>query len=248
MISREELQDELIEKYRDLVAARYDYDNLEAQFILDESVTPELTEKVKTYFLSYIYPSKEKRRILNKAFADLDKHIKNPTHLLKLLGDAPGILLKFGWQFPKAIKAGMQTLKSFKTASKFEEDLFETALAHEVSLPISDEEFEAIIADLDEDELREFIEEFEDLLTSLTDTKLLEKTTEILNDLIRKMEKQSDFFSQEEVAAMKIGNDILYNGYHLFDNMSSAEKKEMIRLIMQAENHFIDELLEKYED
>lgn len=245
-MKKKALLDEMIEKYRILVAERYDFSSLEDKFILDESVTPELTNKVKAYFLNYIYPSKEQREILNMAFEDLDKHIKNPAHLLKLLGDAPGIILKFGWQFPKALRAGFQTLKSFRAASKFEKDLVRLAEKNQVTLPISMEEFEEIIADLPQDELREFIDEMEDLLTSLTDSKLLKKTTEILNELIAKMEDQKDFYSKEEIDAMKIGVDILDNGYHLFDNMSSAEKREMIILIMKAENHFIDELNAKY--
>jgi hypothetical protein len=240
------LQHELIDTYRKLVAERYDFRSLQAKFVLDESITPELTEKVKEYFLNYIYPSQDQREILNRAFEDLDRHFKNPSHLLKLLGDAPGIIFKFGWQFPKAIKAGLQTLKSFKSASKFEKDLIKIAKKKKVSIPINAQQFEAIIADLPQDELREFIGEFEALLSSLTDSKLLKRTTEILKELLAKMEEQIEFYSKEEVAAMHIGIDILENGYHLFDNMSSAEKEEMIDLIMKAENQFIDELEEKY--
>lgn len=238
--------DEMIEKYRGLVSQRYDFNSLEEKFILDECITPELTEKVKDYFLNYIYPSKEDREILNKAFDDLDHHIKNPSHILKLLGDAPGIMLKFGWQFPKALRAGFQTLKSFKAASRFEKDLVKLAKKKKAKLPISDAKFEEIIAELPQEDLREFIDDMEDLLTSLTDSKLLKRTTEILKELKLKMEDDKDFYSEEEIEALQIGIDILENGYLLFDRMSEAEKSEMIKLIMQAEYHFIDELNEKY--
>ena len=245
-MKKQELLNELIENYRDLVQERYDFDSLESKFILDESVTPELTDKVRSYFLNYIYPSKDQREILNKAFDDLDKHIKNPSHILKLIGDAPGIILKFGWHFPKAIKAGMQVLKSFNSAAKFEKDLVKIAKKKKVQSPISAIEFEEIIADLSREELIDFIEQFEDLLTNLTDSKLLYKTCEILNQLVVKMKEDPKFYSEEEVEAMEIGIDILDNGYKLFDNMSSAEKREMIDLIIKAETHFIDELEEKY--
>jgi hypothetical protein len=245
-MKKEDLLNELIENYRELVAERYEFKSLQSKFILDESVTQELTDKVKTYFLNYIYPSKDQREILNKAFQDLDKHMKNPSHLLKLVGDAPVIIFKFGWQFPKAIRAGMQTLKSFKAATKFEKDLLKIARKKGAKSPIGAKLFEEIIADLPQDELRDFIDEFEDLLTSLTDSNLLKKTTEILKELVSNMKDQDKFYSSEEVAAMRIGIDILENGYHLFDNMSAAEKEEMIELIMKAEHHFIQELDEKY--
>lgn len=245
-MKKEELLGELIENYRELVGERYEFEALQERFLLDESVTPELTNKVKSYFLHYIYPSPDQRKILNKAFADLDTHIKNPSHLLKLIGDAPGIILKFGWQFPKAIKAGMQILKSFNSASKFEDDLVKIAKQKKVKSPISNKEFEEIIADLSPTELKDFIDQFEDLLTNLTDSKLLKKTCQILEQLVEKMEEDPDFYSEEEVAALKIGIDILENGYHLFDNMSNAEKREMIDLIIKAENHFIEELKERY--
>ena len=86
----------------------------------------------------------------------------------------------------------------------------------------------------------------EDLLTSLTDSKLLKRTTEILKELKSKMEKEKAFYSDEEIDALQIGIDILENGYLLFEKMNNHEKDEMIQLIMQAENHFIDELNEKY--
>lgn len=245
-MNKEALVNELINKYRDLVSDRYEYEKLESQFVLDESVTKELTDKVKTYFLEYIYPTPEQRKILNIAFENLDKHIKNPTHLLKLLGDAPAIIIKFGWQFPKAIKAGFQSLKSFKKASKFENDLVRIAEELKIKLPISYNDFEQIMANLSADELKEFISDFEGLFSSLTDSKLLQKTTEILKQLVKKMEAEKKFYSTEEIEAIKIGIGILENGYHLFDNMSKAEKKEMVSLIMKAENQFLIDLRVKY--
>lgn len=240
------LLDELIMRYRDLVAIRYDFENLQENFVLDESVSRELVDRVKSYFLEYVYPTPDEREILNKAFNDLDRHIKNPSHLLKLIGDAPGVLLKFGWHFPKALKAGFQILKSFKAASSLEKDLLSISLKKKVKLPLSAKDFEEIIADLPQDELKEFIEDFEHLLSALTDTKLLKKTSEILHELINRMKVESSFYSEEEVEAMQIGLDILENGYLLFDKMSDAEKREMIDLIIKAETKFLEDLAEKY--
>ncbi|MBL6876120.1 MAG: hypothetical protein ISR01_04930, partial [Chitinophagales bacterium] len=67
-----------------------------------------------------------------------------------------------------------------------------------------------------------------------------------LTELVEKMNEQKDFFSKEEINALEIGIDILNNGYHLFDNMSGAEKREMIVLIIKAENDFLEELEKKY--
>lgn len=245
-MKKEELLNELIENYRFLISERYDFKKLESQFILDESVTKELTDKVRNYFLEYVYPTPSQRELLNKAFNDLDKHIKNPSYLLKLVGDAPAIIMKFGWQFPKAIKAGFQILKSFNKATKLENDLVKIAKKLKVESPITQDDFELIIANLAEDELRAFITEFEDLLNSLTDSKLLRKTTDILNELVVKMEEDKKYYSKEETDAIRIGIDILENGYQLFDNMSNAEKREMITLIIKAENQFIIDLNEKY--
>jgi len=245
-MKKDTLFNEIIDNYRILVAKRYDFKTLESQFILDESVTEELTNKVKAYFLDYIYPSAQQREIIDTAFENLDKHIKNPSHLLKLIGDAPGIIIKFGWQFPKALKAGFQVLKSYKKASKFENELIEIADDLDIESPISFDDFELIVANLDKDDLKDFVADFEDLLSSLTDSKLLKKTTDILNELVIKMENQPKFYSKKETDAIKIGIEILENGYLLFDNMSNAEKREMITLIMNAENLFIEELDEKY--
>ena len=58
---QDELVYHLIDIYRDLVAERYAFDNLERHFDLPETVTPDKVARIRDYFLNYIYPDGETR-------------------------------------------------------------------------------------------------------------------------------------------------------------------------------------------
>lgn len=225
-----------------MVNDRYEYKYLKKNYQLDESITKELTDEVRLYFLNYVYPDASQREMLNKAFTDLDKHIKNPLHILKLVGDASGLILKFGFQFPKALKAGLQTLNSFKTARELETELSKNAENLKLKYPISQEDVKLLISKIQQKKLEKFIDSFQDLLNSLTDTKLLKKTIEIMDLLIEKMKLQKGFFSADEIKAIDLGKNILEAGYSIFKNLSEKQKKLMIELILNNERNFIKSL------
>ncbi|MCB0538292.1 MAG: hypothetical protein KDE33_12285 [Bacteroidetes bacterium] len=236
------LLDNIIDNYRQMVNNRYEYDYLKNNYELDSSITKELTDEVKLYFLNYVYPDADQRDMLNKAFSDLDKHIKNPLHILKLVGDASGLILKFGFQFPKALKAGLQTLNSFKTARELETELSKNAEKLKLKYPIEIKDVEHLISKIEPKKLENFIDSFDDLLSSLTDTKLLKKTIEIMDALTAKMKLQKDFFSPDEIKAIDLGKNILEAGYSIFKNLDENQKKIMIELILTNERNFISNL------
>ena len=95
---------ELIDGYHKLIKDRYQYDYIKSKYDLPDSVTPGKIERIRDFFLDNIYPTSQKRRILERSFDSLDRHLKHPSHILKMLMDARGGLLHLGWQFPKAMR------------------------------------------------------------------------------------------------------------------------------------------------
>lgn len=241
-MSEPTLSSALIEAHRKLVAQRYVYENLINIIELPPEVTKEKVQAVKTYFLGYIYPEYDKRQKINAAFDNLDKHFKNPSHLLNLIGNGAAMAFKFGFQFPQALKAGLRSLESFKAAQNFEQALLQAAKKEGVKPPISIDEYEVLFATLPKKQLEGFIDSFDDLLQSLTDTKLLKKTVAIIRDLIENMKAKPDIYDKQDIEGIRIGVEILDNGYQLFKDMTDKEKGIMTHLIAQIEKYYLDKI------
>ena len=236
----------LIDQYREVIKLRYNYNRLDNTYVLSDSITEERVNDVRTYFLNYIYPDADTRNSLNKGFAGLKRHINNPGHIIRILGDATTIMFKFGFQFPKAIQAGLRSLESYNAATTFEKGLYDAAIKMNLEIPFSLEEFENCIAHLPKKDVEHFISEFDELLKAITNTSLLEKTVEILSELTEKMKEHPKVYNEDDIQGMEIGVSILENGYKLFIDFSEDDKKEMIHFIKRVEQDEIDRIFETY--
>lgn len=236
------LSSALIEAHRQLIAERYVFDNLSKIHDLPPEVTIEKVKAVRAYFLGYIYPEYDKRQKINAAFDNLDKHFKNPSHLLNLIGNGAAMAFKFGFQFPQALKAGLNSLESFKAAQDFEKALLKAAVDENLSAPFSTKKYETLFAKLPKKQLESFIDSFDDLLQSLTNTKLLKKTVAIIKDLIINMKSKPEIYDKQDIDGITIGVAILENGYHLFKDMSEREKNIMTQIIIDTEKYYLEEI------
>jgi hypothetical protein len=245
-MAKKDISDALIETLRLTVEKRYQYDNLKKTIKLDEIVTEEKVDEIRTFFLKYVYPEAEARHVLNAAFDNLDKHFKNPIHLLDLLGSGAAVALKFGFQFPKAIRAALKTLDSFKKAMAFEQTLCNEAIQQNIKVPVSPTEFERLLSTLPVEQVTDFIESSDELLASLTDTKLLKKSIEILEDLVIKLKSKPKIYDHFDIDGMVTGLEILKGGYNLFSTMSEKEKETMIKLIIEVEHQNMQRIYEQY--
>lgn len=232
----------LIEAHRQLVSKRYVYSNLIDIMDLPQEVTEEKVMAVRSYFLGFIYPEYNMRQKINAAFDNLDKHFKNPSHLLDLIGNGAAMAFKFGFQFPQALRAGLRSLDSFKSAQNFERALYKVAQNKKVTIPVTNEEYESLFASLQKKQLLEFIGSFEDLLESLTNTKLLKKTVAIIKDLIENMKAKPEIYDKQDIEGIAIGVEILENGYYLFKDMNEREKQIMTRVIIDTEKYYLEKI------
>lgn len=240
------LSDNLIEVYRQLVNERYQYNALKNVVVLDDFITENRVKQVRYYFLNYIYPNANSRQKINEAFDNLDNHFKNPTHLLHIIGSGASMVFKFGFQFPQALKAGLTSLESFKSAQAFEKSLLDAAIKQKLQTPISVYDFEKLISTLSKKQLQNFIQSFDDLLSSLTNTDLTKKTVAIINDLIEKMKLHPEIYSKKDLDGIKMGVDILDAGYHLFSDMNNEEKKALTKIIIKVENFHLERIFAKH--
>jgi hypothetical protein len=241
-VSDTTLSEEIIETLRITVNERYQYKNIKKIAPDDPFFTKERIDELRLFFLNYIYPDRDARRVLNNAFDNLDKHFKNPSHLLDLLGSGFSIAFKLGFSFPKALRAAMHTLDSFKVATQFEEILYTVAKRKGLKPPISVEQFDLLVRSLPKNRVEAFIESSEELFRLLTDIPLLKRGLDVIGELIIKMKKKPDMYDETDIAGITTGYEILNAGYILFRNLSDKEKNFIVDLVIAVESKNLERI------
>ena len=238
---------QLINKYRDIVAKRYEYDEVKKIPGIPDSITPEVVDTLRSYFLQNLYPEPSQRAKLDAAFAELQNYVLHPAKVWDLLGNITSAIFRFGLQFPAAIRAGFISLEAYTSANHFENTLTAAAVAKGVTIPVSDEEFYQCLVAIPKKDLYRFISELEKLFESFTNTELLGKTISIMQDVVDKMKNKPDMYSANEIEAIELGLDIMKKGYGLFVKYDDIMKKEILNLITDNEMNFIEGLYPKKE-
>lgn len=237
----------IIEKFREMVEKRYDFDGLKARFDLPPSITEEVIDEIENYFLSTIYPPAKERKELEEAFQDLAAYVKQPRKIWNLFGDMARALFKFGRHFMTALKAGMDALDSFMGAKNFEASMTVIANKNGIKPPMSDEDFEDTMYQLPREEIVKFIKDVKSLFGAMVNTTLLAKTLDILDHVIHTMEKKPNVFPQKEVDGIKLGKQLLQKGYDLFSKYDEETKQHIVDFIFKNEMWYIDEVYRKKE-
>ena len=239
-----EMKYHLINKYRALVATRYEYKNVKKMLVLPDNITPEIVETLRQYFLTNLYPEPAQRQKLDAAFSELENYVMHPGKVWNLLGNITSAIFKFGFQFPAAIRAGLHSLEAYTSAQHFENTLTAAALEKGLTIPVSDKQFYDCLIAIPKEDLYKFISELEQLFESFTDTNLLGKTISIMEDVISKMKLKGDMYSKNEIEAIELGMDIMRKGYDLFIEYDDDMKNEILKLVTGNEKRFIDSLYE----
>lgn len=238
----------IIEKFREMVAKRYVYDEMKQRFDLPPSITPEVINDVKDYFLSTIYPEYQERQKLEYAFGNLAHYVKQPKKIWGLFGNMAGAIFKFGRHFLQAFKAGFASLDSFIGAKKFEQNMAEIANKNGIKPPISDEEYEDCYYQLDRRDIIQFINDVKSLFGAMVNTPLLLKTIEILDNVSDTMKKHPKVYPAEDIGGIQLGRDLLNRGYELFSKYDETTKQLMVEIIYKNEMWYVDYIYRKAEE
>jgi hypothetical protein len=237
----ENLKYDLINKYRDLVARRYDdvIENIDNTGI---SLSSKVAAEIRDFFLDNVYPESAQRRKLDAAFGELRNFTTNPALIWGLLGSLPVALFQFGAQLPHAIRAGITSLHAYTSAIGFEEAMASAAIENDFKAPLTDEQFFECLRAIPQKNLDAFINEASSLFTVISDTTLLTKTINIMEDVIKRMQSKSNLYTSDQVAAIQLGLDLMEKGFELLEPYSEEVKKDIIAFITENERKFIIEI------
>lgn len=244
MITREE---DIINKFREMVSKRYEYHALKERFHLGDEVTEGMIMDIKTYFLNTIYPEASRRKDLEEAFSGLADHMHQPRRIWGIFGNMAGAIFKFGRQFLTALRSGFSALESFVSAKKFELSMMEIANKNGITIPMSDEDFEDCIYQLEREEVENFIKHVRSLFEAMINTKLLHKTILILEDVAKTMRQKPNVYPATDVDGILLGKSLLQEGYDLFSKYDEATKKLIVDIIYKNEMWAIDEIFRERE-
>lgn len=236
------LAEHLIELYRNKVSERYTYQNLDQKIKLPASITPEVVEEMRHYFLNYVYPPAAEREQLEAAFGHLQEYVQKPSKVWFLLGDMASAVVRFGLQLPKALKAGVLTLESYLNAREFEQMLLKQAKEEYLEPPLNDVQFETLMGTLPRHKVEHFINEVGNMFSLLSDTRLSKKTIQIIEKVIDKMLKHPGVYTAEEVEGIQLGLQILKEGNKLFEKYSHSTKRDIVAAVKEAEHQYLDYL------
>ncbi len=244
-MEKNEVASAVIEAYRELIRQRYQHAYLSTHYDIPASFDNDRISLFRNFFLDFIYPPIEKRKQLDAAFESLDRHIKNPKHLLSILIDSSRILFKFGRHLPKILNAAIKALRSFRKANHFEDRLTSEAFHQGLNAPISQDELKTIVASLPKSDVMSFINESKSLFEIIQDKKLVEKIIELLKQLIGRM-KKSNIYDDAEISAFQIGLDIISGSYELFNQLNPTEAKQLFSTGVEIETAEIERIYREY--
>lgn len=239
-VKEQELKDHLVDRYRELVSQRYTYELIKDD--LPDEVDEEIVNALRHYFLTYLYPPAEQRKELDEAFSHLANYVNQPAKVWGILGNLAGAIFRFGALLIDALKAGLVSLDTHVAAQKFEGNMYKAALKEGFTVPLTEEEFKTCITDIDRRSIERFIDDIGKLFTSMSNSKLLKKTLDIMADVVKNMERKPKLYTKEEVEGIKLGISILQEGYDLFEPFPEKLKKTIVAFIIEKERAFTAEL------
>jgi hypothetical protein len=236
------LRNELIILYRDSIRKRYDFERVKKDPRLPKKFDKKMADELLAFFLDNLYAEPAKREHLDAAFARLESYTSNPAKIWGLLGNLTSAIFRFGFHFPKAIRAGIKTLETHTAASKFESELMKAAKKKKFKSPISDEQFMECLAAIPTKQLEDFVDDLGALFMTITDSVLLEKIISILYDVHSEMKEQKNTYDKHDLAAIQLGIDVLTAGNVLMSNYDEVTKKEIVDFVSYSELKFTKSL------
>lgn len=240
--SDQEILDGVIIGFRNLINDRYQYDNISTKYSIPDSFDEERVARYRTFFLEQVYPHPEKRELLNEAFRSLDNYLTHPDKLARILFDSTAILLKHGRSIPKLMGAGIKAFRSFRIATHFEDKLVRKAKSSGKLPPYSNDDVNSFIKALLRKDIDEFIDNTRTLLELLYDRALVREIIQIVSELIGRMKKHRNRYSEAEIAGLEIGLEMLIEGNHLFDQLSREDQRSIFNIIIGIEVDVLEEL------
>jgi hypothetical protein len=235
-------QHHIILKFREMVTRRYQYEDLKLRFPLPPTIQPEVIADVQSYFLECLYPAPEDREGLENAFLHLGRYVRQPQKIFGIFGNLTGALFKFGRHFLHALKAAFGALDAFLGAKKFEQQMVIIANRKGIVPPLSDQDFEDCMADINRQEFEQFIENVVGLFSLMMHSELRKKTICILDDVIATMHRKPHVYPPHDIEGITLGRSLLKRGDEIFSQYDENTRKDILEIVTKNEQWYLSKV------
>ena len=238
-MEQEIVKKQIIDGYRKFIFDRYQYDKIAENYDIPSSITEDILTELREYYLKHIYPEYSERKALDQAFKSLDNYIQQPQKLISILLDASRLLFKYGRHLPKILGTGLKALKTFNSASKFEQTFVGEAIHQELKGPYTEKKIKVLLRAIPKNEIDDFITTSQALFETLHDRPQVKKIKEIISYIIGVMKKNSHRYSKDQIKGLEMGFALLDEGDHLLQKLHPKDQRKLIYLITEIETDML---------
>lgn len=236
----------LVQAYWRELDARYRPPNVRRFPELD-AIPPERIDRLRTFFLGYIYPPADRRPERDEAFLHFGAFMRSPRKLWPLLGQAAASVFKLGRMLGAALKAAYHTLEAYNESERLEAFMLETAekSGYRAESFENPEAVRDLVRLIPERRIARFQAELIALFEALANVKLLKTTLEIMEGSLKVMQAQANLYSEAEFRGLNYGYGILKAGHDLFLEMGESQAALVLRGIALIERDWLENVMRR---
>jgi hypothetical protein len=234
---------------REAMEARYRIERLrEDEQIRDEGlldeIAPEDVRRIQLFFQHTLYPDVKEREQRDESFERLASILRNPANLISMIPALPRIMLKFGGNFGKALRTGLDVVAAYRLATRLERQLVESLARRfdqegvqvDEDTEISPDLFRDAYSDAPYADGRRMVELLRSIVDAAKDEELVKEARDILREVQRSLHDPA------EVEAVRYIDGVLDEVERISVDFSDPQMDRMVRIAEIVEVRFMDEM------
>ncbi len=246
---KDPLETAIVDFYRDEIRLRYQLDRLH-EIPEFGTVSDEMLDSLREFFLERLYPSAEIRLQMDEAFDDLGHLLRSPGRLTPLIGAAVSSMLRLSFHLPAIISTGIAAVDAIRKTRKLEADLMTTA---NTMRPELDEALEKgkgaqsyrrtmlrLIASVPEDTVRGLIADVVQVFHALSDVKMLTGMLHFGERCMAVMESRREVYTDKDRESMRLCLEVLRGGHALFIQLRPKDFPKLLKGIERVETNWYE--------
>ncbi len=202
-------------------------------------------QALRDFFLQYIYPRYELRKIRDEALTALKGIITRPQKLLPLLGIGFGTIRRLGFAFPLFLQIARHSVKVYHKSLHLENMLYKEACRQGIqSQSLAEQECHwALLASLDSEVIHALQRSIFHLFDTVKDLSLLETVLQSMRSAREVFASRKNLYSQDERDGLEHGLQMVEAGYRIFSAIGSEKIPVLIQAIQSIENNWYAKIL-----
>lgn len=240
---------ETVRMIREAMEARYrmerlrENEQIQREGLLDE-ISAEDVRRIQLFFQHTLYPDVEERERRDESFDRLASILRNPANLISMIPALPRIMLKFGANFGKAMRTGLDVVSAYRLATRLERNMVEylvrrfdrEGLQVGEDTELSSEMFRDAYTDAPYADGRRMVGLLRSIVDAAKDGELVREARDILGEVQRSLDDPA------EVEAVRYIDSVLDEVERIAEDFTDQQMDHMARIAEIVEIQYMDEM------